>query len=261
MNIINLDQLISMTSVEIAELTGKRHDNVLRDIRKMLEELNALKTEAVDEELNALKTEAVDEELNALKLSSPIGVIEDVYLDAKGESRTMYRLDRKHTFILVAGYSVQLRAKCYDYIQTLERRVLQLEDQKKRAAIQSANRRGVTWGDYCKANGLPAQKLMTILKKERKLFRVHPISGEWSVNPNYVEYFRIIKPTDHRFNPNGINIRFNAKGLEFFSRPENVLKMHEKVIAVHGSDAAKQQHIQAVAKLKDSHLNGKATEE
>ena len=34
MNIINLDQLISMTSVEIAELTGKEHRNVLRDIRK-----------------------------------------------------------------------------------------------------------------------------------------------------------------------------------------------------------------------------------
>ncbi|EEW2160193.1 TPA: Rha family transcriptional regulator [Escherichia coli] len=247
MNIINLDQLISMTSVEIAELTGKEHRNVLRDIRNMVEELNALKTEAVNEELNGSKFGLVNEELNALKTEL---VGEEVYKDAKGESRTMYRLDRKHTFILVAGYSVHLRAKCYDHIQTLERRVLQLEDQKKRAAIQSANRRGVTWGDYCKANGLPAQKLMTILKKERKLFRVHSSSGEWSVNPNYVEYFRIIKPTDHRFNPNGINIRFNAKGLEFFSRPENVLKMHRKVIAVHGSDAAKQQHIQAVAKLE-----------
>ncbi|EMC8351911.1 Rha family transcriptional regulator [Escherichia coli] len=222
-SIINLDQLVSMTSVEIAELTGKEHYHVLRDIRKMLEELNASKIGGVDEE---------------------------TYKDAKGETRTLYRLDRKHTFILVAGYSVQLRAKCYDYIQTLERRVLQLEDQKKRAAIQSANRRGVTWGDYCKANGLPAQKLMTILKKERKLFLVNPFSGEWSVNPNYVEYFRIIKHNDHRFNPNGINIRFNAKGLEFFSRPENVLKMRGKVIAVHGSDAAKQQHIQAVAKLE-----------
>ncbi|EON1489069.1 Rha family transcriptional regulator, partial [Shigella flexneri] len=39
-SIINLDQLVFMTSVEIAELTGKEHRNVLRDIRKMLEELN-----------------------------------------------------------------------------------------------------------------------------------------------------------------------------------------------------------------------------
>lgn len=31
-SVINLDQLVSMTSVEIAELTGKRHDNVIRDV-------------------------------------------------------------------------------------------------------------------------------------------------------------------------------------------------------------------------------------
>ncbi len=222
MNIINLDQLISMTSLEIAELTGKRHDNVIRDVRKMLEELNALKTEAVNEE---------------------------TYKDAKGETRTLYRLDRKHTFILVAGYSVQLRAKCYDYIQMLEQKILRLEDQQKRAAVQSANRRGVTWGDYCKTHGLPAQKLMNILKRERKLFQVHPVNGEWSVNPKYAEYFRVIKPTDQRFNPSGINIRFNAKGLEFFGQPEHVLKMRGKVIEIHGTDAAKKKHLQDVASI------------
>ncbi|MHC1826456.1 Rha family transcriptional regulator [Klebsiella pneumoniae] len=222
MNIINLDQLISMTSLEIAELTGKRHDNVIRDVRKMLEELNGLSFEGVNEE---------------------------TYKDAKGETRTLYRLDRKHTFILVAGYSVQLRAKCYDYIQMLEQKILRLEDQQKRAAVQSANRRGVTWGDYCKTHGLPAQKLVNILKRERKLFQVHPVSGEWSVNPKYAEYFRVIKPTDQRFNLSGINIRFNAKGLEFFGQPEHVLKMRGKVIEIHGTDAEKQKHLQDVASI------------
>ena len=32
----------SMSSLEIAELTGKRHDHVMNDIRKMLEELKVL---------------------------------------------------------------------------------------------------------------------------------------------------------------------------------------------------------------------------
>ena len=214
MNIINLDQLISMTSKEIAELTGKRHDNVIRDVRKMLDEIYP---------------------------DGGLLSFEDTYVNTQnGETYSMYRLDRKHTFILVSGYSVQLRAKCYDHIQMLEQKVLRLEDQQKRAAVQSANRRGVTWGDYCKTHGLPAQKLMNILKRERKLFQVHPVSGEWSVNPKYAEYFRVIKPTDQRFNPSGINIRFNAKGLEFFGQPEHVLKMRGKVIEIHGTDAEKQ---------------------
>ncbi len=215
-SIINLDQLVSMTSVEIAELTGKDHRNVLRDIRNMAEELNALKTELVGEE---------------------------VYKDAKGESRVMYRLDRKHTFILVAGYSVHLRAKCYDNIQTLERRVLQLEDQKKRAAIQSANRRGVTWGDYCKTYGLPAQKLMTALLQHRGLFRKNPISNEWSVNPKYSDCFRIIKPSDQKFSAGGYNFRFNAKGLEVFGKPAIVDKLRGILIAFTGTDQQKQEHL------------------
>lgn len=215
-SIINLDQLVSMTSVEIAELTGKEHRNVLRDIRNMAEELNALKTELVGEE---------------------------VYKDAKGESRVMYRLDRKHTFILVAGYSVHLRAKCYDHIQTLERRVLQLEDQKKRTAIQSANRRGVTWGDYCKTYGLPAQKLMTALLQHRGLFRKNPISNEWSVNPKYSDCFRIIKPSDQRFSAGGYNFRFNAKGLEVFGKPAIVDKLRGILIAFTGTDQQKQEHL------------------
>ncbi|HEB5672766.1 TPA: Rha family transcriptional regulator [Escherichia coli] len=215
-SIINLDQLVSMTSVEIAELTGKEHRNVLRDIRNMAEELNALKTELVGEE---------------------------VYKDAKGESRVMYRLDRKHTFILVAGYSVHLRAKCYDHIQTLERRVLQLEDQKKRAAIQSANRRGVTWGDYCKTYGLPAQKLMTALLQHRGLFRKNPISNEWSVNPKYSDCFRIIKPSDQKFSAGGYNFRLNAKGLEVFGKPAIVDKLRGILIAFTGTDQQKQEHL------------------
>ncbi|EFW4059248.1 Rha family transcriptional regulator [Shigella flexneri] len=219
-SIINLDQLVSMTSVEIAELTGKEHKHVLRDIRNMVEELNGSKFGLVGEE---------------------------VYKDAKGESRTMYRLDRKHTFILVAGYSVHLRAKCYDHIQTLERRVLQLEDQKKRAAIQSANRRGVTWGDYCKTYGLPAQKLMTALLQHRGLFRKNPISNEWSVNPKYSDCFRIIKPSDQKFSAGGYNFRFNAKGLEVFGKPEMVDKMRGILIAFTGTDQQKQEHLLKLA--------------
>lgn len=122
-----------------------------------------------------------------------------------------------------------------------------LEDQKKRAAIQSANRRGVTWGDYCKTYGLPAQKLMTALLQHRGLFRKNSISNEWSVNPKYSDCFRIIKPSDQKFSAGGYNFRFNAKGLEVFGKPEMVDKMRGILIAFTGTDQQKQEHLLKLA--------------
>ena len=39
MNQLLTTKALTMTSREIAELTGKRHDNVMRDIRTMLDDL------------------------------------------------------------------------------------------------------------------------------------------------------------------------------------------------------------------------------
>ena len=214
-SIINLDQVVSMTSAEIAELTGKEHKHVMRDVRNMAEELNGSKTGLVGEEL---------------------------YKDAKGETRTMYRLDRKHVFILVAGYSVQLRAKCYDHIQALEAKVLAADEREKRAAVQSANRRGVTWGDFCKTVGLPAQKMLAALRKDRSLLRWSK-DNSVSVNPRFDDCFMVIKPSNQRFSPKGVNFRFNAKGLEYFSHPDRVARFKDVLVAQTGSDDQKRLHL------------------
>lgn len=70
----------TMTSREIAELTGKRHDHVLRDIEAMF---------------NELKIQPVD--------------FLDAYKDAKGETRKQYRLDRDLTMTLVTKYDTSRR--------------------------------------------------------------------------------------------------------------------------------------------------------
>ncbi|CAK02311.1 Rha family transcriptional regulator [Bartonella tribocorum] len=97
-NQINIDDSIqTMSSREIAELCGKQHAHIMRDIKKMLEELNGSKFGLVDF----------------------IGT----YVDAKGETRPCYNLPKRECLILVSGYSTALRAKIIDRWQELEKQV------------------------------------------------------------------------------------------------------------------------------------------
>ncbi|MCL6230213.1 Rha family transcriptional regulator [Bartonella sp. G70] len=84
-----------MTSLEIAKLCGKQHAHIMRDIKKMLEELNGSKFGLVD--------------------------FSGSYLDKKGESRPCYNLPKRECLILVSGYSTVLRSKIIDRWIELER--------------------------------------------------------------------------------------------------------------------------------------------
>ena len=72
----------TMSSREIANVTGKRHDNVKRDIIAMLKDL---------------KVDALS--------------FEDIYLDGRNREQVQYLLDREHTDCLLTGYSAPLRMK------------------------------------------------------------------------------------------------------------------------------------------------------
>jgi phage antirepressor YoqD-like protein len=84
-----------MSSREIADLTGKRHDNVKRDIVVMLKDLKA----------------------DALKF-------EDIYLDGRNRQQVQYLLDREHTDCLLTGYSAELRMEVIRRWRELEARVI-----------------------------------------------------------------------------------------------------------------------------------------
>nr|WP_137188381.1 Rha family transcriptional regulator [Pseudomonas asiatica] len=71
-----------MSSREIASLTGKRHDNVKRDVVAMLKDLKV----------------------------DPL-TFEDIYLDGRNREQVQYLLDREHTDCLLTGYSPALRMK------------------------------------------------------------------------------------------------------------------------------------------------------
>ncbi|MCH5668846.1 Rha family transcriptional regulator [Pseudomonas syringae] len=70
----------TMSSLEIAKLTGKRHDNVMRDITSMFADL----------------------ETTALSF-------EESYTDPTGRILPCYKLDRHHTECLLTGYSAKMR--------------------------------------------------------------------------------------------------------------------------------------------------------
>lgn len=83
-----------MSTREIAQLTGKSHDNVLRDARRLVAE-------------GVLKSE------------------ETPYTHSQnGQSYPEFLLGQRDTLVLVSGYNAQLRAKIIDRWQELEARVL-----------------------------------------------------------------------------------------------------------------------------------------
>lgn len=90
----------TMTSREIAELTGKQHSHVMRDIRSMLEQIST------DPTLDWFcQTEQ--------------------YMDAKGEARDMYVMDKDTTYTLIAGYRADLRFKIIKRWQEIEAQIAQ----------------------------------------------------------------------------------------------------------------------------------------
>jgi len=85
----------TMSSREIAELTGKQHAHVMRDIRTTLGELLG------------------EEGLSKFGSS---------YLNAQNKAQPEFLLPKRESLILVSGYDVHLRARIIDRWQELEAR-------------------------------------------------------------------------------------------------------------------------------------------
>ncbi|CAI8932995.1 phage antirepressor KilAC domain-containing protein [Pseudomonas serboccidentalis] len=88
----NVSRTVTMSSSEIAELTGKLHKNVIRDIREMLDELQ--------------------------KDGSDLSHVQETK-DGRGYT-TLFELDKELTETLLTGYSISLRHKVIRRLNELQ---------------------------------------------------------------------------------------------------------------------------------------------
>ena len=96
MNSLVNTNIQTMSSKEIAELTGKRHFNVIRDIDNLIKTLNS---------------------------DLSLGFKSTTYEDSTGKSNRMFELDKDATICLVAGYDANVRMKIIKRWQELENQV------------------------------------------------------------------------------------------------------------------------------------------
>ena len=87
----SIQTVLTMTSREIAELTGKDHKNIIRDI----------------------ETTLLQAEIDALKF-------EHIYIDTQNRSQREYRLPKRECDLVISGYSVKYRLAIIDRWQELE---------------------------------------------------------------------------------------------------------------------------------------------
>jgi len=115
MHLIPLLKIDSMTSLEIADLTGKLHAHVLRDIRTITKELYD------------------DPDLDSLD-------IKGIYIEKNDNGQTKYiKLDESHTLLLTTGYSIKQRKIVIDQWRLLREnlRTIQLREGTKKNQLNA----------------------------------------------------------------------------------------------------------------------------
>lgn len=206
----------TMSSQEIAALTGKEHKNVKRDIERMFAELAE----------------------DALKF-------ERIYLDSMNREQTEYALDRELTDVLLTGYSAVLRRKVIARWRELETAVApavptslsgalrlaaeqaelierqQAELASAAPAVEFVDRYVDSTGlkgfrQVCKLIGANEGHFRTFLTKREIMYR---LGGEWMPYAQHIKAGRFVVKTGtadasgHAFN----SAKFTPRGVQWIA--------------------------------------------
>ena len=142
--LLPLFKIDAMSSLEIAELTNKRHDNVLRDIRAMLDELYAGSSDLSYNEIQGVRV-----------------IIDDI-----GRMACVY-LDKRHSLVLVTGYSAKLRDAVIKRWQYLEEQleIIKFREGDKKHQLSAMEALSHLLPDDLKGEALVYVKANTVVNK------------------------------------------------------------------------------------------------
>lgn len=203
-------QSLTMSSREIAELTGKDHDNVRRDIKNLADALSL----------------SFEEKTEPSEFGRPFKV---------------FVLNKRETLILVSGYSVELRARIIDRWQELEaqqapkipatyaealrlaaEQAEQIERQQQALAIAAPK---VAFVDsYVDATGLKGfRQVAKLIRANEAQFRVflierkimYRLSSEWVAYQNHIDAGRFSVKTGEANGHAFTRSMFTPKGVEW----------------------------------------------
>ena len=137
-NLIAMTDLVSskqeMSSLEIAEVTGKQHAHVMRDIKNLL---------------------------NQGVSQSNFGLAE--YSDSQGKTRPCYNLTPKGVLILASGYNPLLREKIINRLEELETQ--RKENEKNESTSKPSTFIPVNTFEIFNLTGRPHARIMRDIQK------------------------------------------------------------------------------------------------
>lgn len=219
LNVTEQNSKPTMSSREIAELTGKRHGDVIRDIRTMIEQIGD------DADLR-----------HVVDVKDPRGYTAE------------FLLDRYHTEVLVTGYDVKRRAAvikrwfdletgvakpAFQVPQSMAEALRLAADQAERieqqqAAIEQARPSVEFVERYVSADSgnkgfRQVAKLLKANERELRAFLadhkiMYRLSGEWMPYQNHIDAGRFVVKTGVAENEHAFNTaKFTPKGINWLA--------------------------------------------
>ena len=219
LNLIMEDKEYWMTSLQLAKISGREHDKVMRDIRR----------DIVDKVVN-LREYLDTANIGGIKINNEL--IHDVesfkyqekeYKDSKGRTQSMYLLNRESSLLYLVRYNfiIQVRVNAL-FLRLLDEKREEIENKCKAYDTLVSGKGVFSMGVVAKSfmlkdeedNILGRNKLFEILRNNKVL---QSSKSNWNIPyQNYIKngYFRVLFKTVK----DDITIattRITPKGLEF----------------------------------------------